>query len=97
MGSALPLQLPQKIQALMSLFDKAHSVFTPGEGVGEVYTNILNAGDLLHSCAVDVKSRGSGSAGLLEVHYHLFCFVVVESGVVLPAIQSQTIHLLPVC
>ena len=58
---------------------------------------VLNAGDHLHSCAVDVKRRGSGSAVLPKVHYHLFCFVVVESEVVLPAPQSQNIHLLPVC
>ena len=41
----------------MSLFGKAHRVFTPGEGVGEVYTKVLNAGDHLHSCAVNVKRR----------------------------------------
>ena len=81
----------------MSLFEKAHSIFMPGEGVGEVYTNVLNAGDNLHSCAVDVKRRRSGCAVLPEVHYHPFCFVVVDSEVVFPAPQSQSIHLLPVC
>ena len=81
----------------MSLFDKAHSVFMPVECVGEVYTKVLNAGDNLHSCAVDVKRRRSGSAVLSEVHYHLFCFAIVECKVVFPAPQSQSIHILPVC
>ena len=80
----------------MSLLDKAHSVFMPGERVGEVYTKVLNAGDNLYSCAVDVKRR-SGSAVLSEVHYHPFCFAVVECKVVFPAPQSLSIHLLPVC
>ena len=81
----------------MSLFDKAHSVFTPGKRVGVVYTKVLNARDHLHSCAVDVKRRRSSSAVLLEVHYHLFCFAVVECKVVFPAPLSKSIHLLPVC
>ena len=97
MSSAPPPSTSSDNTGAAEPFYKAHSVFTPGEGVGVVYAQVLNAGDHLHSCAVDVNRRRSGGAGLPDVHYHLFCFAVVESKVVLPAPQSQSIHLLPVC
>lgn len=80
----------------MSLFDDAAGVVTPGEGVGEVNPNVFQAGNHLHSYAVNVERRGY-SARLPKVHDHLLGFIDVEDEVVLLAPQSQTLYLLPVC
>lgn len=52
----------------MSFYDKAHAVFMPGEGVGEVYAKIFNAGDHLHSCA-NVERRRRGSAIVISMDF----------------------------
>ena len=88
-------QSPQEEEALMSLLDQLGAAGRPGEILGDVDSQELEAVHMLHQHPLDVDGCTWVSIPP-EVHHELLGLLGIEQQVVGVAPLSQTSHLLPV-
>ncbi|MCI4374885.1 hypothetical protein PGIGA_G00011690 [Pangasianodon gigas] len=89
-------QSPQKIKALLCLFNQKGGVQGPGEVLGDVDPKELKTGYTLNSSSVNVNGSVSVIPSTSEVHDGLLCVFGVEFQVVVQTPYHKMLDLLPV-